>query len=116
VESRQQAPIVLDADAGVQAVLRWYELVVAGRFNEAYAMWSARMKQNFPRQGNLDQRWANTASVSVSSIGVLSQSTDRTVVQIRFVETAESGAQQTFFGTWELVASPSGWLLDQPNF
>lgn len=106
----------LDASAGMDTVVRWYDLLVAGRFDDAYALWSDRMKANFPRQGNLDGRWANTTGVSVNNIRVISQSEGVMTVGIDFVETLANGNSRRFVGSWRLVASSNGWLLDQPSF
>ncbi len=110
-------PLVqLNSSAGVDTVIRWYDLLVAGQFDSAYALWSERMKANFPRQGNLDSRWANTTSVSINEARVVSQSGNRMTVAVDFVETLANGTSRRYAGTWQLTASPNGWLLDQPSF
>ncbi|OAI39755.1 hypothetical protein AYO38_07065 [bacterium SCGC AG-212-C10] len=113
------APVVsaqIDASSGSNTVIGWYNLVVAGRFDEAYSLWSDRMKANFARQGNLDERWAQTVHITVNDVRVVSQSGNRMTVAIDFVETQTNGKNQRYVGTWQLVSSPRGWLLDQPSF
>ena len=74
------------------------------------------MKANFPRQGNLDERWATTVEVAVQSVQVVSASGDRMTVAIEFVETLADGTSRRFVGSWHLVSSANGWLLDSPSF
>jgi hypothetical protein len=74
------------------------------------------MRANFPREANLDGRWANTVSISVNDLRVLSASSDQMTVAIDFVETLANGSSRRFVGSWQLVASDSGWLLDSPSF
>ena len=112
----QQTEAQLDAQSGAGRVLQWYDLVVADRFDDAYALWSDRMRANFPREENLDGRWANTVSISVNDLRVLSASGDQMIVAIDFVETLANGSSRRFVGSWQLVASDSGWLLDSPTF
>jgi type IV secretory pathway VirB10-like protein len=112
----RQTEAQLDAQSGAGRVLQWYDLVVADRFDDAYALWSDRMRANFPREANLDGRWANTVSISVNDLRVLSASGDQMIVAIDFVETLANGSSRRFVGSWQLVASDSGWLLDSPSF
>jgi hypothetical protein len=99
-----------------QSVAQWYDLVAAGRFDEAYGLWSDRMRAGFDRQGNLDGRWDDTAGITIHSIYVASQSDGRAAVQIDFTETKDSGSARRFIGWWELVLVDGRWLLDWPNF
>lgn len=99
-----------------QTVATWYSYVVNGDFDAAYALWSDRMKANFPREGNLDNRWRDTAQVSINQIYVTQQSGSSANVFIDFVETKENGSSRRFVGSWDLVRSGDGWLLDNPNF
>ena len=115
-QTGQQIGAPLDSESAAGRVIQWYDLVVARRFDEAYALWSDRMKANFPRQGNLDGRWANTVSVAVNDVRPLSQSGERMTVAIDFVETLTDGTSRRFVGSWQLVASNDGWLLDSPSF
>jgi cytoskeletal protein RodZ len=110
-------PVAAAATADpAQAVATWYDLVAAGRFDEAYAMWSPRMQASFDRQGNLDGRWDNTASVTINSVYVTNQSGGSAAVQIDFTETYDAGSARRFVGWWELVLVDGHWLLDWPHF
>ena len=99
-------------------VVLWYSLVEDDAFDAAYALWSPRMKANYPRQPNLDERWDDTAEVNIEYVAVtsLNEAAGRATVQVQFTDVYESGSSRRFVGSWELVLSPNGWLLDQPHF
>jgi hypothetical protein len=108
--------IVAIAETPDDTVATWYAYVVDGQFDAAYALWSPRMKANFERYGNLDNRWDDTASVSFNQIYVVEQTQSSAIVQVDFVETKDNGSSRRFVGWWELVRSGDGWLLDNPHF
>ncbi|HEX2140896.1 MAG TPA: hypothetical protein VHK28_01305, partial [Candidatus Limnocylindria bacterium] len=98
------------------SVTRFYSLVSAGRFDEAYGLWSDRMRASYPRQVNLDDRFAQTASVTVHRLALVANDGRRAVVAIDFTETYDTGSWRRFDGSWELVNVGGGWLLDVPHF
>jgi hypothetical protein len=108
--------VVAMAVTPAQTVETWYAYVADGQFDAAYAMWSDRMKANFQREGNLDNRWRDTASITFNQLYVVEQTQSRATVQVDFVETRDNGSQRRFIGWWELVRSGDGWLLDYPHF
>jgi len=99
-----------------QTVATWYSYVVNGEFDAAYALWSDRMKANFARAGNLDNRWGDTADVAILQLYVTSQMPNHANVFIDFIETKDNGSSRRFIGSWDLVRSGDSWLLDQPHF
>lgn len=99
-----------------QTVAAWYSYVVNGDFDAAYGLWSDRMRAGFPREGNLDNRWRDTADVTFTQLYVVEQTQTTAKVQVEFVETKDNGSSRRFIGWWELVRSGEGWLLDQPHF
>ncbi len=99
-----------------QTVATWYSYVESGQFDAAYALWSDRMRANFPREGNLDNRWGDTADVAIQQISVTQQSSSTANVFIDFVETKDNGSSRRFVGSWDLVRAGDHWLLDNPNF
>lgn len=99
-----------------QTVAAWYSLVEDGQFDAAYGLWSDRMRAGFPREGNLDNRWRDTADITFTQLYVAEQTQTTAKVQVEFVETKENGSSRRFIGWWELVRSGDGWLLDQPHF
>ena len=94
----------------------FYARVVAEEFDAAYALWSDRMKAQFPRQENLDERFDQTAAITFTQLQTVERGVDRALVQADFVEEYESGASREFIGYWELVLVDGRWLLDQPHY
>lgn len=101
-----------------ETVAYWYSLVADQRFEEAYALWSDQMKANYERQGNLDNRWDDTAEIVIHAITINREDQAAGVanVYIDFTEIKNTGAEYRFAGTWDLVLGPNGWLLNQPHF
>jgi hypothetical protein len=110
------APAPATMDEPDAAVAAFYRYVTDGRFDDAYALWSDRMKAEFRRQENVDDRFANTALIRFTQLTVASQSANRATVQANFVETYDSGSSREFVGYWELVRSGDRWLLDWPTY
>jgi hypothetical protein len=106
----------VDPYGAVEAVATWYGLVESGQFDAAYALWSERMKATFPRAGNLDQRWANTADIRIHSIGLSHAQGSAATVYITFTEHSNAGGSRRFEGWWDVTLTDSGWLLDWPTF
>jgi hypothetical protein len=98
------------------AVAEFYADVVDGRFDEAYGLWSERMKATYPRAENLDGRFASTAAIEFSELRVASLGTDTAIVQANFTETYDGGGGREFIGYWELVRVDGRWLLDAPHY
>lgn len=113
IAATQDAPRVGEPD---DAVIAFYRYVTDGRFDEAYALWSDRMKAEFPRRENLDERFANTAAIRFTQLSVASRGPDTATVQANFVETYDSGSSREFIGYWELIRVGDRWLLDWPTY
>jgi hypothetical protein len=109
------AVVVAVADP-VDAVASFYGSVVSGDFDAAYALWSAAMRAAYPREENLDRRFAETASIEWLQLETVSQSPTTAQVQANFVETYDSGATRTFIGYWDLNLVDERWLLDAPHY
>ena len=103
------------ADAA-DAVGSFYALVTAGDLDAAYSLWSDRMKGTYPRQENLDERFASTADITFQDLAITEQSDDAATIEANFTETYDSGASQSFVGYWELVRVDGRWLLDEPHY
>lgn len=108
------APVAIAAPD--DAVAAFYDHVAAGRFDEAYALWSARMKDAYPREGNLDGRFEDTADIAFDTLEVANQSATQATVQANFTETYDGGSSQRFVGYWRLVRVDGRWLLDEPTY
>ena len=74
------------------------------------------MKDEFERQGNLDGRFADTASVTFDTLFVDDQSATTATVQANFTETYDSGSSNRFVGYRRLVRIDGRWLLDDPTY
>lgn len=98
------------------AVIAFYRNVAAGNFDAAYAAWSDRMKAAYPREENLDQRFAETARIDFSQLYVAEQGGGRAAVQANFTEVYDSGGSRDFIGHWELIQVDGRWLLDAPHY
>ncbi len=94
----------------------FYAHAEAGNFDAAYSLWSARMKANYPRQPNLDERFDQTADISFSALYVARQTASTATVQANFTETYDNGSSRRFVGYWDLVRVDGRWLLDAPTY
>ncbi len=74
------------------------------------------MKATYPREDNLDDRFAETAAITFHELYLAEQSGDTATVQANFTETYDSGAERTFIGYWRLIRVDGRWLLDEPNY
>jgi hypothetical protein len=108
--------VVASIDEPTDAVAAFYGFVVDEEFDAAYALWSDRMKNAFPRDDNLDGRFDDTAAITFSQLETVTSDANGAVVQANFVEQYESGATRQFIGYWELVLVDGSWLLDQPHY
>ena len=97
-------------------VAAFYRDVAAGEFDAAYALWSQRMRDAYPREPNLDERFAGTATITFDSLYVAEETPRSAVVQANFTETYDSGSSRQFIGYWTLVRAGGGWLLDEPHY
>ncbi|MGI8999543.1 MAG: protein kinase domain-containing protein [Candidatus Limnocylindria bacterium] len=109
-------PAPVAAVAPDDAVAAFYAHVAAGRFDDAYALWSERMQDEFPRQDNLDGRFADTADIAFDTLEVAAQSASTATVQANFTETYDSGSSRRFVGYWRLVRVDGRWLLEEPTY
>jgi type IV secretory pathway VirB10-like protein len=98
------------------AVAAFYAHVVAGRFEQAYNLWSPRMQAIYPRAENLDGRFDETASIEFRQLFVAEQTPTTATVQADFVETNDAGDSREFIGYWRLVLVGGRWLLDAPTY
>ena len=98
------------------AVAAFYRNVAAGNFDAAYSLWSARMKAAYPRQENLDGRFAETESIEFQQLFVAEQTERTATVQANFTEFFEDGGSREFVGYWLLVFVDGRWLLEEPHY
>jgi hypothetical protein len=109
-------PVIVAMADPADAVAAFYGHVTDGRFDSAYALWSSRMKATYPRQENLDNRFADTTAITFLRLEVVSRTDRSAIVQADFVETYDSGSSRQFIGYWELIRVDGRWLLDAPHY
>jgi cytoskeletal protein RodZ len=106
-----QGPAPSDPGA---AVASFYQMVGAHDFGRAAQLWSPRMRAAYPPDQNIDQRFSQTRQVAVNRAEVVSMNGTQATVAVDLTEVT-GARQQHYTGTWSLVRSGTGWLLDQPN-
>jgi hypothetical protein len=107
------------AASPVQAVIRFYTLAAEHKFDQAVQLWSPAMQTAYPPAENINSRFADTRSIYVTSSSVVAQdpASGRATVAVDLVETTGTPpSTRRWTGTWDVVNSPTGWLLDQPHF
>ena len=108
--------IVVAVVEPADSVASFYGNVVAGNFNAAYSLWSDRMKATYPRQENLDGRFAETERISFEALHTVERTATSAVVQANFTEFYEGGGSREFVGYWMLILVEGRWLLDEPHY
>lgn len=101
-------------DDPARAVARFYALVQSHQFDSAAQLWSGRMQAKYPPAEFIDQRFASTRRIDLRAARVVASGDGVATVAIDVVEVS-GDARHHWAGTWQLVLSPSGWLLNQPN-
>ena len=105
------APVAGDPAA---AVARFYRDVSSHDFAAAAALWSARMQARYPPAVYIDHRFAATERINLQAARIVENRTGQAIVYVRIVEVLD-GQTRHWVGTWQLVNTQSGWLLDRPN-
>jgi hypothetical protein len=95
-------------------VQKFYDLVTQHHYAAAASLWSSNMKANYPPSSNIYGRFDNTQQMNVRMTNV-SQQGNTATVSIVLAERKTDGTVSGYAGTWNLVRSPSGWLLDSVN-
>jgi hypothetical protein len=115
VTSPQVAPA---APSPADAVQQYYVLIGAGEYQSARALQSPRL-QGSVSYTSWSAGLANTRSVKVSSVRVVTQSATAATVSVAFatldIDASGHSIGKTFQGTWELVPAGAGWKLDTAN-
>jgi hypothetical protein len=109
-----EQPAVAGAASPTGAVTQFYDRVVTHDFNGALGLWSPSMQSAYPPADNINSRFSNTTSMSVRRNELMSAGGGRAVVAVDLVEVRD-GQTYHWVGSWYLVQSGSGWLLDRPG-
>jgi hypothetical protein len=96
---------------------RFYHLVVAHDYDAAAALWSARMRRQYPPSRYINGRFDATTRIDINRLRIdrMSVAGRQAVVSIDITEYRSSGAPRHWFGTWDLVLSGGAWLMDAPH-
>jgi tRNA A-37 threonylcarbamoyl transferase component Bud32 len=102
-----------------ETVRRFYDLVERHEFDAAARLWTRRMREQYPPEGNIDGRFAPTTRIDIDRLSIerMSLRNGTAVVSVAITEYRSSGpSPRRFAGTWELVLTDAGWLMDEPHF
>ena len=101
-----------------ETVVRFYALVQEHRYDEAAALWTARLRQEYPPETNINGRFDRTTKIVINRLSIRSMSLSKktAVVFVDLTEYRRSQTARRYIGTWDLVLTRSGWLMDEPHF
>jgi hypothetical protein len=96
------------------AVARFYQAVSAHDFAAAAALWTQRMQAQYPPAEYIDHRFAATQQINLQAERMLGNGGGLATVYVDVVEIID-GQRRHWVGTWQLLDTASGWLLNRPN-
>ena len=96
------------------AVARFYQAVSGHDFVTAAALWTPRMQAEFPPTEYIDHRFAATQAINLRAERALGDRGGLALVYVDVVEVI-GGQTRHWVGTWQLIDTASGWLLNRPN-
>jgi serine/threonine-protein kinase len=102
-----------------ETVRRFYDLVERHEFDAAARLWTRRMREQYPPERYIDGRFAPTTRIDIDRLSIerMSLRNRTAVVSVAITEYRSSGpSPRRFAGTWELVLTDAGWLMDEPHF
>ncbi|HET7035424.1 MAG TPA: protein kinase [Thermomicrobiaceae bacterium] len=102
-------------DGPTTVVARFYLLLNQHKYDQAAALWDDRMRAAYPPDVNVDGRFADTSWIWVQRDSQQSNNGRRAVVAVELLERKQSGENIRWVGTWTLVKTEGGWLLDEPD-
>ena len=95
-------------------VARFYEDVSAHDFAAAAALWTPRMQAQYPPAVYIDHRFAATQQINLRGARMVGARGGLATVYVDVIEVID-GQRRQWAGTWQLVLTASGWLLNRPN-
>jgi eukaryotic-like serine/threonine-protein kinase len=106
------------ADASPEAVVaQFYELVEAHRFDAAAALWTDRMRREYPPEGFIDGRFSRTTRIDLRDNDMIAANSRAAVVGVDLIEyRSVEPSPRRFVGRWDLVLTDEGWRMDEPHF
>lgn len=109
------APIATVSGDPAGTIVTFYQLISGHNYAAASGLWSDRMRASYPPQTNIWGRFDATSSIVARSASLTSANPSSAAVAVDLVETRTDGSVRHWVGSWYLVRSGSGWLLDQPG-
>jgi hypothetical protein len=109
------APVATVGGDPTGTIVTFYQLVSGHDYASASNLWSDRMRASYPPQTNIWGRFDATRSIVARSASLTSANPASAAVAVDLIETRSDGSVRRWVGTWYLVRSGSGWLLDQPG-
>ncbi|TMD40905.1 MAG: hypothetical protein E6I88_08625 [Chloroflexi bacterium] len=101
-------------DDPTTAINRFYAAVSGHEFALAAALWSPQLKAADPPAVFIDQRFSATQQIGVRGERIMAHEAGSAVVYVDLLELI-GGQTREWVGTWQLIQSPSGWLLNSPD-
>jgi hypothetical protein len=102
----------------VETVRSFYELVAEERDDEAAQLWTPRLRAAFPPAESITARFSHTRALVLERADVVAlddaAGTATVAVTVREELDGPPG-ERRYIGTWDLVRTADGWLLDQPD-
>jgi hypothetical protein len=108
-------PVTTASGDPAGTILAFYQLISGHDYASASGLWSDRMRASYPPQTNIWGRFDRTSSIIARSASLTSAQPGSAAVAVDLIETLSDGSVRRWVGTWYLVRSGSGWLLDQPG-
>lgn len=106
--------VPLAGDDPSASVAGFYRAVSSHDFRAAAALWTRRMQAQFPPAQFINHRFAATQQINLQAARIIGNRGGQATVDVRVVEILD-GQTRHWVGTWQLVNTGSGWLLNQPN-
>jgi eukaryotic-like serine/threonine-protein kinase len=100
-----------------ETVARFYSLVERHDYDAAAALWSPRMRRQYPPSRYIDGRFDATTRIDINRLRIqrMSVSSRTAVVAIDITEYRSSGSARRWVGSWDLVLINGAWLMDDPD-
>jgi hypothetical protein len=95
-------------------VRQFYAAISAHQFDVAASLWSAAMQAQYPPTLFIDDRFSATQEIDLTAERVLADSGGTAIVSVQVAEVT-GGETRQWAGTWELIDTSAGWLLNSPN-
>ena len=98
-------------------VAQFYELVEAHEFDAAAALWTDRMRRQYPPDGFIDGRFSRTTRIDLRDNDLIAANSRTAVVGVDLIEyRSVEPSPRRFVGRWEMVLTDEGWRMDEPHF